>query len=226
MKLAWPLLGAIVVGLAVGLALGWVTTTDRRTAPPLAGSLPQELAEVPTDDREIGPPAAPTPALPAPATPDASNASIAGAGLDADTAADPDDALLVPAAFDGDAPPAFDPHLLPRGPGRFALIDLSPSGLAAVPVRAGKLDRDGPAPPHLFQKAMKVTLIRAPGERVELLHLGYDREATPVLAHVRTLAGVEGVIALVQGDLRIPLLPDPEAADIAAGTTPADVLLP
>jgi hypothetical protein len=226
MKVAWLLVAAIACGLSVGLGIGWMATADRRTAPPLAASHLQEPADGPPDIPAIAPPAAHTPAGAAIPAPDVAGELDAREGQDAADAGDPDAALLVPAAFDGDAAPTFDPHLLPRGPGRFAVIDLSTTELALVPVRAGKLDRDGAAPPHLFQKATKLAVIRAPGERVELLHLGYDREATPVLAHVRTAAGIEGVIALVQGDVRVPLLPDPEVAEVALDPTPAGLVQP
>lgn len=206
MQAALRILGVVVLaglaGLVVGLGAGWLTLGRGATVPD----------EVPP----AGPPLAPEVALAAAPTP---SAGVDVAKLLADTpkgkaapkTTAPAAGLHAPDVQE-EMPLIGDPSLLPRGPGRTAILDLETAGLSAVQVRVGVLNRDGAANWARFAKNPRVATLQGPQARVELLHLGLDAEARPVMAHVRTVdeGRVEGVIPLIAGDVRIPVLADPD----------------
>ena len=209
MQAVLRVLGAMVLagllGLALGLGTGWLTL-GRETA-------------VPDEVPPAGPALAPAIALAAVPTP---SAGVDMAKLMAETPkAAPPQKPLPPVANAPDVleemPLVGDPSLLPRGPGKTALLDLESAGLATLQVRAGSLARDGAANWAKFAKNPRVATLQGPQARVELLHLGFDAEARPILAHVRTVddARVEGVIALQAGDVRVPVLADPDPPALA-----------
>lgn len=202
-KLGWWLfqgLGVATVALLLGLLVGWFTL-GRRDQPP---------EEAP----HWAEPLAPAVALPAPVTPEAV-AKVA----DLDKEPPRPAKVVAPPAEPVPAPDVVeekrlegDPTLLPRGPGRTALLDLESAGLTQLVVRAGALTRDGAANWASFAKRPRVATLSGPQPRVELLHLGLNADARPILAHIRTVdaARVEGVIALFQGEVRIFVLADPD----------------
>lgn len=112
----------------------------------------------------------------------------------------------VPAAAEPAAPPAGAAAaptavlVIPHGPGRFATLDLATAELPTLSVYQGSLTRDGLANPAAISRASKIATLRGPEPKVELLHLGFDREAQPVAAHVRLAegpaAGQEGLVLL------------------------------
>lgn len=110
-----------------------------------------------------------------------------------------------------------DPTLLLRGPGHTALLDLEAAGMKSLQVREGSLTRDGAANWNHFAKKPRVATLLGPQARVELLHLGLDAEARPILAHVRTVdaSRVEGIVPLLNGDVRLPVLADPDPPTLA-----------
>ena len=211
MQAAMRILGAMVLaglmGLALGLGAGWLTLGRGATVPD----------EVPP----AGPPLAPAVALADVPTP---SAAVDVAKLLADDpkgkAAQkpvaPSPQLHAPDVVE-ETPLVGDPSLLPRGPGRTAILDLDAAGLGALQVRVGVLNRDGAANWARFAKNPRVATLQGPQARVELLHLGLDAEARPVMAHIRTVdeARVEGVIPLLAGDVRVPVLADPDPPTLA-----------
>ncbi len=195
-----------LVGLAVGLGAGWVTLGRGAT---VADEVPVAAAPLAPD---VALPAAPTPA-----------AAVDVGKLLAEQPKDkgavkpvtPSPQEHTPDVIE-ETPLVGDPSLLPRGPGRTAILDLEAAGLPTLQVRLGVLNRDGAALWARFAKNPKVATLQGPQARVELLHLGFDAEARPVLAHIRTVddARVEGVISLVTTDSRIPVLADPDPPDL------------
>ncbi len=194
-----------LLGLAVGLGLGWLTLGRQGAAPdgvPVAG-----------------PSLAPEIALPEVQTP---SAAVDVAKLMAEqptarpTVKAPQPTANAPDVVE-ETPLVGDPSLLPRGPGHTALLDLEAAGLPSVQVRLGTLNRDGAANWARFAKNPRVATLAGPQARVELLHLGFDAEARPVLAHIRTVddARQEGIVALVTGDVRVPVLADPDPPVLA-----------
>jgi hypothetical protein len=90
--------------------------------------------------------------------------------------------------------------VLPHGPGHFASLQLEAAGLTQLTVYQGSMVRDGLAHPPAILRAPKVATLRGSEVRVELLHLGFDRDAQPIAAHVRLTegpaAGSEGIALL------------------------------
>ncbi len=211
MQAAMRILGAMVLaglmGLLLGLGAGWLTLGRGATVPD----------EVPP----ARPPLAPAVALADVPTP---SAAVDVAKLLADDPkakatqqpVAPSPQLHAPDVVE-EMPLVGDPSLLPRGPGRTAILDLDAAGLGALQVRVGVLNRDGAANWARFAKNPRVATLQGPQARVELLHLGLDAEARPVMAHIRTVddARVEGVIPLLAGDVRVPVLADPDPPTLA-----------
>ncbi len=193
-----------LLGLALGLGAGWLTLGR-------VGAAPDEAPEP-------GPPLAPQIAVPDVPTP---TSAVDVAKLMAETptrkpAAQPAPQPSAPDVVE-ETPLVGDPSLLPRGPGHTALLDLDAAGLTTLQVRLGTLNRDGAALWARFAKNPRVATLEGPQARVELLHLGFDAEARPVLAHIRTVddARVEGIVPLVSGDVRVPVLADPDPPELA-----------
>lgn len=202
------LVGVVLAGLAglvLGLGTGWLTL-GRGT-------------DVPDQAPPPGPPLAPVVALPQAPTP----AAAVDVNKLLNEQKKPQKAVPAPVPpppgpdVVEETPLVGDPSLLPRGPGRTALLDLDAAGLSSVAVRVGVLNRDGAANWARFAKNPKVATLAGPQARVELLHLGLDAEARPIMLHVRTVdeARVEGVVPLVNGDVRIPVLADPDPPTLA-----------
>ncbi len=192
MKLLLQMVGLAVISKLIGLTLGYFIWGQAQTPPALQPSTAAPLA--PAVAAAVATPPAPTLAAAMPA---------------AEPTAKPEAPAAPPAVpAQVDVPAAgVDPieiALVPRGPGRFAVIDLESAGVASLAVRQGTLTRDGAAAWATFANRSKLTLLKAPTVRVEWLHLGFDPEARPVVAHIRTTghAGgeVEGVISLKNGD--------------------------
>lgn len=207
MRLFLQVFLALIAGLAVGLGTGWVAIGRATTPTPFALASGPPLAPAVAAQPVPVAPAAPVGASPAPAA----TAKPAIAAVDSAIAAP---AAPVPAA-DMKAQPASDPiaaSLVPRGPGQFALLDLQGAGLTQVLVRQGTLVRDGAASWSTFANRPRLAVLHGPRARVELLHLGFDAEARPVVAHVRTTghAGgeIEGVVALKIAETTIAVLAD------------------
>ena len=202
-KLGWWLIQGLAVGVAallLGLLAGWLTwgrvgqppEEAPATGPALAPAVALPTLPTPTDAPKVAdlvkePARTAKPTVPAPepvATPD----------------------VVEEKRLEG------DPTLLPRGPGHTALLDLGTAGLPQLVVRAGSLNRDGAANWATYAKRPRVATLTGPEARVELLHLGLDADARPILAHIRTVdaARVEGIVPLIQGETRISVLADPD----------------
>lgn len=216
MRLALQILGGLVAGLLVGLAIGWLVEGRAATPPPF---------EVPAPPPVVVP-------VPAPVEPTPTAAPVAQPP-EPIAARDPPDAGAVPPAADVVEPASLPPdvHLIPRGPGQFALLDLAPAGVPSLPVHQGKLARSGSVSPA-FVKAPKIATLRGPVVRVELLHLGFDNEARPIAAHVRTYGRpggeVEGLVPLRiaakgQPERWVGLMRDPDPPEVPVlAPTPAE----
>ncbi len=192
------LAGGLVGGLLVGAVAGWGTA--RNAVPPV-------LSPAVTVD--------PTVALPQGGTATAlalvvdSNAAAADDAAkgtakvaNAEAAKDSPAAAEAPAAevlAPGSAQPAVL-RQLPRGDGAFVLVDLQAVGMTALVVHGGGLRRDGTVDAKALLKTPKIHTLRGPIAKAELLHFGYDGEAQPVVAHIRTVnrpgGEVEGIIAI------------------------------
>lgn len=208
MKLWLPAVGLLLGGLVLGLGVGWLAI-GRAQVPDAPPSWPSAL--VPAAPPAAAPPAeAAAAAHPDPPAGQPAKAPTQPAQLPAQAAEAPAPTAQAPAAT---PPPAgFDPiaiSLIPRGPGKFAVIDLAAVDIPQVDVRQGSLSRNGAASWAQFAKRPRLTVLRDAQVRVELLHIGFDRDAVPVVAHIRTTghAGgeVEGMIPLRVGDVQLPM---------------------
>jgi hypothetical protein len=208
-----PAVGVLLGGLVLGLGVGWLAI-GRAQVPDAPPGWPDALVPA-------APPGAP-PSAAAAAAAQVDSPAGRRAQLPAAAAQSPAPAARAPAqpaeASAETPPPAagFDPiaiSLIPRGPGRYAILDLAAVDIPQVDVRQGVLSRNGAASWAQFAKRPRLTVLRDPQVRVELLHVGFDREAVPVVAHIRTTghAGgeVEGMIPLRVGDVQLPMRADP-----------------
>lgn len=177
----------------IGAALGWLAGRTTHPQPPLtavAGPLPGVEAEPPAGHKAalFADPTATT-APPQPST-------AAGPAQ----AEGPAPAPVVDGNATAAALPPSDILVLPHGPGHFASLQLEAAGLTQLAVYQGSMVRDGLAHPPAILRAPKVATLRGSEVRVELLHLGFDREAQPIAAHVRLTegpaAGSEGIALL------------------------------
>lgn len=195
--LAWSVALTIL-----GVGLGWLV--GRGTHP----QAPLEASAGPLPGVEPEPPASQQTALFADSTPTSATAAPAAAPPPAPApAAD----ALAPAA---EAAPPSEVLVLPHGPGRFASLQLEAAGLSQLTVYQGSMLRDGLAQPAAILRAPKIATLRGAEVRVELLHLGFDREARPIAAHVRLADGQEGIALLRvapkgQPEVLVPLRPLP-----------------
>lgn len=206
MRIVLQLVLLLIVGLAVGLGLGYVAI-GRASAPPAlpASAQPPLAPAVAPPPPASALPSAITPSLDEPPPPQLARAPQV----------QPLQAGLVPLPPPSGRQPDVDPSeisLVPRGPGHFAFLDLQGAGVPSVTVRQGVLARDGAANWATFANKPKLALLKGPSVRVELLHLGFDGEARPVVAHVRTTghAGgeVEGIVPLKVGDVFLKVRAD------------------
>lgn len=125
--------------------------------------------------------------------------------------------VLMPATAGEDLGPDQDASLISRGPGHFALLDLSAAGISVLTIRQGSMARDGDGRFAPFARQPKVGLLRGSQVRVELLHLGFDAEGQPAVAHIRTTTEppVEGVVSLVIDDRHVVVRPAPPRPPVA-----------
>lgn len=179
----------------IGAALGWLAGRTTHPQPPLtavAVPLPGVEAEPPAGHKAAlfaDPTATTAPPEPsAPAGPGQNDRAMQG---------------QLPAVGESAAAPAQPPSdilVLPHGPGHFASLQLEAAGLTQLALYQGSMVRDGLAHPPAILRAPKVATLRGSEVRVELLHLGFDREAQPIAAHVRLTegpgAGSEGIALL------------------------------
>lgn len=205
---------AVLLGAVCGVLLG--SASHPQTAVPAA---PAELPGVEPESIQ-----AQAQALFAEGTPTAPSDSASSSGA-APVVAPP--VAPLPSA----APMAI--LVIPHGPGRFATLDLQAAELSQLPVYQGTLLRDGLANPAAITRAPKIATLRGPEPRVELLHLGFDREAQPVSAHVRLTegpaAGQEGMVVLRatrKGRPDAAVLLRPIAAEPSEPAAAADEPLP
>lgn len=164
-----------------------------------------------------------TDALTPTATPTATEADEAGAATNAGRRSPPradahntqTAAVLAPEEAAELADASDEAPLPPRGPGKYALLDLASAGVGALVVRQGAMDRDGGLPPGRA-KAKVIHTLRGSSAVVELLHLAFDAEAQPIAAHIRTCHPpiLEGIVALRIGDrpIRLTETDPPEGA--------------
>ena len=221
MKLRWQLLLSFLAAVLAGAAYGHFVLAPGNLAPvrarppevPAATPVPvaaeadagvgdePEPAAKPRDDGE--PDAEPTEAAPGPA--------------DAGTAAELADTMVPEeTAQRVDS----DPALIKRGPGQHARLDLRAAGIGTLLVREGRMERDGDGRFGPFARNPVVARLRGDAPvRVELLHLGFDRDGHATVAHIRTLdpTPVEGVASLKHRGGFVAVLPDePLQADVEA----------
>ncbi len=185
-ELLISLFAAILAGVGAG-ALWWAPS---HAAPaPEAEGAPATATDAPDDDPP--PAAAPAPIAPADdadaigsTAPAAATGGTGTAGADAGGDEDTNTTgALLPAQIE--AGTDTDPSLIARGPGKFAFVLIGEAGLKTLLVRQGALERDGDGRFAPFAKAPIVARLRGPEARVELLHLGFDRDGRATLAHVR-----------------------------------------
>lgn len=199
-KVALPfvvvLAGVGAAGVLVGGLAGWLAHRGETTPPalPAVASIDPTVplpAEGSATALSLLPAAAGTAEAPAAAA----DAAAKDPAPEADAAAAPEAPALAPGSSD----PA-QLRQLRRGEGAFVLVDLGAVGMKSLVVRQGSLRRDGPVDAKALLKAPKVHVLRGPVARAELLHFGYDGEAQPVVAHIRTVdrpgGDVEGIIAV------------------------------
>jgi hypothetical protein len=200
------MLGILLLALVLGFGVGW-----------LAVGRAQVPASPPAWSTSLIPPAPPL----APQAAEPPPPRLPVATDESARARTPSPAKVEVPTAEPAAPPeaaGFDPvavSLIPRGPGRFAVLDLAAVDIPQVDVRQGQLVRNGAASWAQFAKRPRLTVLRGTQVRVEWLHVGFDREARPVVAHIRTTghAGgeVEGVIQLRVGEVQLPVHADQPA---------------
>jgi hypothetical protein len=123
------------------------------------------------------------------------------------------------------------------------LVDLQAVGMTALVVHGGSLRRDATVDAKALLKTPKIHTLRGPIAKAELLHFGYDGEAQPVVAHIRTVnrpgGEVEGIIAVrllrpagptapvgTNAVAYLPLLVDPEPPQRPVAVEPAAAVSP
>jgi hypothetical protein len=193
-------LAGLAAGLLLGLAISWVVALRPVQVPPPpsasqpAAGAPALPVTAPAPSAGIAPSteiAAARPAL--------SAAGRAAGVPPVDAAADPaeDATVLVPGEALPEAAPSLDYGLLRRGPGQYARILLEAAGVSSLAVRQGQMTRDG-GQWQDFARNPVAGILRGKEVEIELLHVAFDREGRPVMAHIRTLGEppIEGVVAL------------------------------
>ncbi len=208
--------GALVGGLVLGWGAGWMHMRDHRPPEPQGPPLPGVEA-APVFEAQTALFADMAAAQTAAQAQELRQVSKAAqpAGVLAEAAVKPSD------PESKEANPVI---ILPHGPGFFAELDLAAAGLQSVPVYAGSLARDGLANPAQTAKGSKIGALRGPLARVELLHIGFQKDALPAVVHVKTPEGLEGLVVVRvakkgQPESVIAIRPLPSAAEPAAPYT-------
>ncbi|MCB9740547.1 MAG: hypothetical protein H6747_14885 [Deltaproteobacteria bacterium] len=222
MKLRWQLLISLLLSVSAGAAYGHFVLRPRHQAP--AAPAPTPHAATPASpvaieaESEVHPEDDGGPARTAgeagangvakrveglaKAEKQTAPAPDAGSNAEADTMV-PEEAVPLADA---------DPALIRRGPGHYARLDPSPAGLSSLIVREGAMERDGDGRFSPYARNPVVARLRANDGpiRVELLHLGFDRDGHATVAHVRTVGPEpkEGVISLKFRRGMVAVLPD------------------
>ena len=111
-----------------------------------------------------------------------------------------DEEVFVPSLASADDLHDDDMTLIPRGPGKWAILDLEAGATRRLVIHRGKMERDGDGDIEQHRAKPKVGLIRGDRVPVELLHLGFDEEGRAVVAHIRTTDDppVEGIVILAR----------------------------
>ncbi len=190
-------LGALVVGLLLGSTAGWVQMREHR---------PPQQHGAPLPGVEAAPVFEAQTALFAEMAA-AQTAAQAQANQQADKAAPASATAPMPSTAPTEPEPkdANPVIILPHGPGFFAELDLAAAGLPSVPLYAGTMQRDGLANPAQTAKGTKIGNLRGPLARVELLHIGFQKDALPAVIHIKTPEGTEGLVVI-----RVPKKGQPE----------------
>lgn len=218
MHVAVQLALGLAGGAALGLGIGRATSGSSQTPPAFLLAAPSTTAPAAAPAAPVPAPAAADDAAPPAAHAAPPAAPVAAAAAEGDP--------VIPARAGVEGAEAVDISLLARGKGHYAFVELETAQVTTLTIRQGELQRDGAASFKTFAGRPKVGVLKGPRPRVELLHLGFDAEARPILAHIRTsghAAGeVEGIIALKQGEIFIGLAPAPIADPVpaAAGRGP------
>jgi hypothetical protein len=218
MQLKWQALIALLASGIVGLTVGYLALGRSQVPPeqaPSAVALPPPPPAAPAPPPVAAPQVDPSAKAKAPAASRAARApqtaapTVAvpgGAALGA-----VGDAPFVPARASVDAAAATtDTSMLTTGPGRFVFLELQTAAIPSLTMREGQLARNGAASYGKFAQNPKVGAVKGARPRVELLHIGWDREARPVVAHIRTTGSppIEGIVALKIGDVFVAVTPD------------------
>lgn len=216
----------ILVSLLVGLTAGYFIG-GWQLAPLLEAPVRPNSASNLDDSADLSGPATPVDAAladmlagrrdPRRALPVGPTARAAEAALESE--------VLVPSTAGENRAPDEDASLIPRGPGRFALLDLGAADISRLTIRQGSMPRDGDGRFAPFAKQPKVGQLRGRVLRVELLHLGFNGEGQATVAHIRTTdtPPVEGVVSLLHDERRVVVRPaPPEPAPAATGDPTAE----
>jgi hypothetical protein len=221
MQLKWQALIALLASGVVGLTVGYLALGRSQVPPEQAPSAialppppPAAPAPPPVEAAQADPsvkakaPAA-TRAVRAPQT-QAPTVAVPGGVAPGALGDDP----FVPARASLDAAAATtDTSMLTTGPGRFVFLELQAAAITSLTMREGQLARNGAATYGKFAQNAKVGTVKGARPRVELLHVGWDREARPVVAHIRTTGSppIEGIVALKIGEVFVAVTPDKSA---------------
>ncbi len=199
---------ASIVGIAAGFVLGgaWLGPLNEPPARP-------RLAKDAGGPSGLAGPATPTDAALADllAGRNAASGTPSGQHRAADADVESGQEVLVPAMAAEKSPILEDASLVARGPGQFALLDLAAAQVGRLHIRQGVMERDGAGRFAKWAKNPRVGQLRGRQVRVELLHLGFDGDGRPTVAHIRTTEDppVEGVVSLMHDEKYIAVRPVP-----------------
>ncbi len=210
MKLRWQLLLSFFAAVLAGAAYGHFVLAPRNRAPehlrPPAASAAAAVA-VPAESDAAATPADEGDEADGPAIEDdVANAEAADQGEAAATAAAPDAGsreAIADTMVPEETAQSVDSH--------HARLDLGAAGIGTLLVREGRMERDGDGRFSPFARNPVVTRLRGDGPiRVELLHLGFDRDGHATVAHIRTTDAepIEGVASLKHRGGYVAVLPD------------------
>lgn len=218
---------SFIAGIGLGLVAGMVWLAPMNVPPPLSPGEQGAMDDVglPTSPTAVSaavppmPAAAPRPRpepAPAPEAPDAGATDPDAWDLDEDGQ------VLVPAKLDQPGQAEDDASLMPRGPGKYAVLDLASAKVGRLNIRRGRMERDGDGRFGAFAGNEIIGYLRGRTVRVELLHLGFDGQGRATVAHIRTLGDppIEGVVALASEDKLVPLLRDRKSESAASAAEP------
>jgi hypothetical protein len=207
----------VLVGIAIGFLVGPCLIDDARTAPPLT-------EETASSERLT--------ALYMAAASTAATDSTTGlqrrvGGRAWPTSPDEDmsdEQVYVPSLASADELHDDDVTLIPRGPGKYAIVDLQASGRKRLVIHQGSMERDGNGSIEPYKAKPRVGVIRGTHVPVELLHLGFDEEGRAVIAHIRTTDDppVEGIVILATEESFITIRPWRPPSQEADSEAPED----